>query len=108
MRRSGDSENRCAITGVPSSQADIEHQAVAVDAQMQRVGPAVVADWREVILLEQIVDRDLALVLDVRHWSGRSKLRRASTATRRCLLAGRVSPGSYGQLRLRRIETERA
>ena len=28
-------------------QADVEHQPVAVDAQMQRVGPAVVADRRE-------------------------------------------------------------
>ena len=47
-------------------QADVEHQPVAVDAQMQRVRSAVVADRREDVLLEQIVDRDLALVLDVR------------------------------------------
>ena len=33
---------------------------------MQRVRTAVVADRREGVLLEQIVDRDLALVLDVR------------------------------------------
>ena len=46
--------------------ADVEHQPVAVDAQMQRVGTAVVADRREGVLLEQIVDRDRALVLDVR------------------------------------------
>jgi hypothetical protein len=32
---------------------------------MQRVGTAVVADRRKDVLLEQIVNRDLALVLDV-------------------------------------------
>ena len=47
-------------------EANVEHQPVAVDRQMQRVRAAVVADRREGVLLEQIVDRDRALVLDVR------------------------------------------
>ncbi len=46
--------------------ADVEHQPVAGDRQMQRVRAALVADRREMILLDQIVDRDRALVLDIR------------------------------------------
>ena len=44
---------------------DVEHQPVLLDAEMQRVGAVVVTDRRERIFLEQIVDRDRALVLDV-------------------------------------------
>ncbi len=45
--------------------ADVEHQAVAVDAQMQRVGAGLVPNGCERVLFEQVIDRDLALVLDV-------------------------------------------
>ena len=65
MRLNGVSESRCAITGLPFGEPDVEHQPVLRHAEMQRVGPAVVADRRERVLLDQIVDRDRALVLDV-------------------------------------------
>ena len=61
----GVSESRCAITGLPSSRRMSNTSRLSVDAEMQRVRPAVVADRRERIVLEQIVDRDRALVLDV-------------------------------------------
>ena len=44
---------------------DIEHQAVAADAELQRVGSAVVADRTEFVVFDEVVDRDPALVLDV-------------------------------------------
>ena len=44
---------------------DVEHQAIVGHAKMQRVRAAVVADRREGILLDQVVDRDRALVLDI-------------------------------------------
>jgi len=44
---------------------DLEHQASAGHAEMQRVGAGVVAVGRKRVLLEQIVDRDGTLVLDI-------------------------------------------
>ena len=46
-------------------EADVKHQPVAAHAQMQSVRPAVVPDGPELIIFDQIVDRDAALVLDV-------------------------------------------
>ena len=64
MRRNGVSDNTCAITGVPSVASDVEHQPVAVDAELQRIGTAVMAGRPKLVVLNQVVDRDCALVLD--------------------------------------------
>src|SRR6266403_2224722 len=45
--------------------ADVEHQPVAGDADVQRERAPVGAFRREQILLDQVVDRDRALVLDI-------------------------------------------
>src|SRR6202035_1691748 len=45
--------------------ADIEHQPVAGDADVQRERPLAGTFRREQVLLDQIVDRDRALMLDV-------------------------------------------
>ena len=45
---------------------DVEHQAIAGDADMQGIRTAEVALRHEQVLLDQIVDRDRALMLDVR------------------------------------------
>src|SRR5579862_3486884 len=44
---------------------DGEGKAIAVDAQMQCVRPAVVANRRETVALEQVKDRYRAFVLDI-------------------------------------------
>src|SRR5581483_8264250 len=46
--------------------ANIENETIARHRKMQRVGAAVIARGREEIPLEQVVDRDLPLMLDVR------------------------------------------
>ncbi len=46
--------------------ADVEHQPAAGDAQVEREGPLLRALRREAVLLDEVVDRDRALVLDVR------------------------------------------
>src|SRR5579863_78002 len=45
--------------------ADIEHQAIAGDADVQRKRPVVDALRREQVLLDQIVDRDCAFMFDI-------------------------------------------
>src|SRR6185437_11588661 len=87
-------------------QADVEHQPVAIDAQMQRVGTAAVPKGRERILFEQIVDRDFALVLDV--FVGTADRFFVEGDGDQALLArgGRCFRGTH--FRLRRIATERA
>ena len=45
--------------------ADVEHQPVAGDGEVQRERPLRVAFRREQVLLDQIVDRDRALMLDI-------------------------------------------
>ena len=74
------------------------------DAEMQRVGPPVVADRRERVLLDQVVDRDRALVLDVRAGAADRGLverdRDEALPDRLVLVAA--------HRRLRRIATERA
>ena len=44
---------------------DVEDETVIGDGKMQGVRPGIVAVRQKKILLEQIVDRDRALVLDV-------------------------------------------
>jgi hypothetical protein len=45
---------------------NIKDQPISIDAQMERVRPIVMAKRRKRVLLEQVVDRDLALVFDIR------------------------------------------
>jgi hypothetical protein len=45
---------------------DREHQALLGERNVQRIGTAVVADRLKIIAFDQIVDRNRALVLDVR------------------------------------------
>jgi len=71
-----------------------------------------VAGPREVIHFEQVVDRDLALVVDVRT-GATDRFSSSVTDTRPCFLlavgfAGLIGSSLQGQLLLRRIETERA
>src|SRR5271165_3660055 len=44
---------------------DVEHEAAAIDAEVERVGPAAMTAGPERILLDQIVDRDRALMFHV-------------------------------------------
>jgi hypothetical protein len=83
---------------------DVEHQPVLADRKMQHVGPAVVIDRRERIVLDQVVDRDRALVLDVRAGApdGAFVQRDLDEPLRR--LVGGVA----AHLRLSRSATERA
>src|SRR5579871_636595 len=53
-------DDRRAVGG-----ADVEHQAIARNAELQCVGALVVAGRLELVLGQQIVDGDRALVLDV-------------------------------------------
>ena len=46
--------------------ADIEDQTIAIDAQVKCVRPFVMTDRDKGILFEQVIDRDLPFVLDVR------------------------------------------
>src|SRR5205085_1326451 len=86
--------------------ADVKHQPVAGDAEMQLERPWAAVDRCERIFLEQIVDGDGALVLDIG----------AGTADRILIeddpdQAGRFSAGGAlgaGHRGLKRIATERA
>ena len=74
-RRSGSSPSRCArsgvsermwrTTGAPSPASDVEDQPVLGDRQMQRCKARRRGRPARTVLLDQIVDRDRALVLDV-------------------------------------------
>src|SRR5215207_8132914 len=82
---------------------DVENQPVLLDADMQSVRAIIVADRCERVLLDQIVNRGGALMLDVR----------AGTADRAFVKRHRDEPvvvfGFGGcHRRLRRIATERA
>ena len=58
--------------------ADVEDEAVAADADRERVGPAVMVERTKAVVLDQIVDRDRALVLDVAVRAADRRSRRAS------------------------------
>jgi hypothetical protein len=44
---------------------DIEHEAVAIDAEIERIRTALVTGRAEGVLLNQVVDRDRTLMLNV-------------------------------------------
>src|SRR6516164_7828470 len=92
-------------------QRDVEHQSVAGDRQIERIRAALVATRTKRVLLEQIVDRDRALMLDVRigapdrafvevHpdqaiWVGHRHRRLSRSATERaCALSPSASPSA--------------
>ena len=85
--------------------ADVEHQAVAGDAEMQGVRPAAGPFGREHVGFDQIVNRNRALVLDVRPGTADRLLieRHRDDAIVGVILWCRV-----GHDRLRRIPTDRA
>src|SRR5262245_21704723 len=83
--------------------AHLEHEAVAHHREMQPVRPALVADRRERVLLEQVVDRDRALVLDV---GARAPDRVLVERDLDEVLLARCRRGAHR--RLSRIATERA
>src|ERR1700684_600672 len=85
--------------------ADIEHQPVAADADMQSERPAIDAIRRKQVLLHQVIDRDRALVLDVRAGPPDRFLieRHRDDAVLRIVLWWRMGHG-----RLRRSPTDRA
>src|SRR3984893_5026701 len=85
--------------------ADIESEAIAGDTEMQREGTPVGALRREQVLLDQVVDRDRALMLDVGTGTADRFLieRDCDDAAFRI-----VSWRRRGHGRLRRIPTERA
>src|ERR1700756_3594316 len=85
--------------------ADIEHQPIAGDAEMQREGTVrLMAVRREQVLLDQIVDRDRALMLDVGPGAADRFLveRYRDDAALGVIMGGRLAHG-----RLRRNPTER-
>src|SRR3546814_11112467 len=45
-------------------QPDVERKPIVLDPQVQRIGPAVVIDGVKRVLLDQVVDRNRALVLN--------------------------------------------
>src|SRR5215213_4348148 len=82
---------------------DIEDKAVFLEADVERIRSALVADRRKRVFLDQIVDRDLAFMVDVR----------AGAADRFLVERHRDEPVVIGCLRgrhrrLRRMATERA
>src|SRR5260370_11927692 len=85
--------------------ADVEHQTVAGDAEMQREGAIISALRREQILFDQIVDRDRALMLDVGPGTPDRFFveRHRDNAVLRILILRR-----FGHGKLRRSPTERA
>src|SRR5262249_6384318 len=85
--------------------ADVEHQPVAGDPDMQRERPLSVGAFRrEQVLLDQVIDRDRALMLDVGPGAADRFLveRHADDAVLRVALYGRL-----GHDRSRRNPTER-
>src|SRR5665647_829751 len=85
--------------------ADIEHQPVAGDADMQGERPLARAFRREQVLFDQVIDRDRALVLDVRPGTPDRFLieRHRDDAVLRILVWWRL-----GHVWFRRSPTERA
>ena len=65
MRRNGVSDSRCVTTGVPSSRRISNISRLPVMPICSVNGPPVGAFRREQVLLDQVVDRDRALMLDV-------------------------------------------
>src|SRR5215470_6957828 len=86
--------------------ANVEHQAVASDAEVELERPARIAFRRERVLLEKIVDRDRALVLDI----GAGAADRALIKRHRHQPVGLAGRWSLGRRHrgLMRIATERA
>src|SRR6516162_1126780 len=86
-------------------EANVEHQPVAGNAELQRVGTAVVSDRPELVVFEKIVDRDPPLVLDIVVGAAE----RGFVEGHRRKPAGIVFNGaSPWHQRLSRIATERA
>ncbi len=85
---------------------DVEHQAVTVNAEMQRVRSAVMADRRKRIHFEQIVNRDLPFVIDI--GAGASDRRVVKGDGNKALRARGGRCFSRAHFKLRRIATERA
>src|SRR5215472_7497957 len=84
---------------------DVEHQAVAGNSNMQRKRPAaVVTIGRKEILLDQVVDRDRALVLDVRAGPPDRFLVQRH---RDDAVGGLIPGGRLAHVRLRRSPTDR-
>ena len=77
MRLKGVSDSMCVTRLAPASVADGEHEPVLDDPEVERIGAVVAAFEREAVLLEDVEDRDLALMLDVRVVKSPSTSRRA-------------------------------
>src|SRR5579872_1198788 len=91
--------------GCAALAADVEHEAIAGYADMQRKGPAIGAFRREQILFDQIVDGDRALMLDI----GAGATDRFFIERDRHDAVFRIGPWwRRGHGKLRRIPTERA
>src|SRR5450631_1661293 len=84
---------------------DVEHQAVAGDAQMQRERTALQPDRRESIFLQEVVDRDRTLVLDIGAGAADRFLIQRYRREPRLAAGGGVGAAHRG---LKRIATERA
>src|SRR6185437_11695116 len=85
--------------------ADVEHQPVAGDADVQRErAAALVAVRRKQVLLDQVVDRNRALMLDV---GSRAPDRLFVERHRDDAIVGMVLGGRLGHERLRRSPTDR-
>src|SRR5690348_10266958 len=92
--------HRCAVL-LP----DVEDEAILGNREMQRVWPTLVIDRGERIVLEEIIDRDGALMLDIRRRSSdRPFVERHLDET--LFRVRRL--GGLAHLRLSRIATERA